>query len=385
MKIEKIHIKEIDDSFPLLYPTRSIEITTDKGTVITPNRGATGYEFNRKKILPSEITIENSITIHSKKFTGGEVAKLVSENGEYRKLVNAVDRSDHVTEYSTLHLCSFQLASMAKNFPAPMVTLAREENLNNFLSAVIEMQLEPNHDIISIPHFDLPFSQLQQVLKMTNDSIQKLDKEAMFTLDLRYPQFTELLDYVAEEFQSKIISLVYRKYRDVRHNYRHLRNYARRDIAFLMTEVERADLESTNLSTMHYLPFLGNDIYAVELPPPNIPEEGKPPKPKNPANIKVMNRNELTIESFPTKSTSNTEILEELGNVEYDKLSEKLSNIDQVRTDDRKYDIVNALTRIHELKVSTEEFMLLQEHINDRSSNDYVRKKRSFQSRLPPI
>ena len=70
LKIEKVHVAEIDDTLPLLHPTRSIEITTNKGTTITPNRVATSYEFNRKKFLPSEITIDNEVKVYSKKFSG---------------------------------------------------------------------------------------------------------------------------------------------------------------------------------------------------------------------------------------------------------------------------------------------------------------------------
>lgn len=383
MKIEGVHFEDADESFPLLLPSRSITIKTDKGTILTPNRGATAYEFNRKKLLPSEISVNNPCTIYSKKFSGGEVSRLLGTNTEFENQVKSIERSDHVSEYSTLHFCSFSIASTSTNGPAPMEILAKDDNLNEFLSSVIDMQVESNHDIISIPHIPLPFSELKKTLKMVNDSVTKLDKQPIFSLDLKYENFASTLQYLADDLQSMAINLIYRKYRQARNNYRELKKYVKRDIAFITTEIERIDIEHSNLSTMHYMPFLGNDLYAVDSPPPNIPKPGQLPKPKNLSNLKIINREELTLTSLNENKIANSTILSELGNPKEDKLEEKLQHLTEAKTDAAKYDIINALTRIHELRVSTHEFELLQTHVGEHSSKEYIKSKTKFEQRLP--
>ena len=44
------------------------------------------------------------------------------------------------------------------------------------------------------------------------------------------------------------------------------------DVKNVLTEIERIDFEHQNLSTMHYMPFLGNDMYAIEFWKPEFCE-----------------------------------------------------------------------------------------------------------------
>jgi len=383
LKIEKIRLIEVDDSFPLLYPSRSMEIKTSRGNITTPNRGATSYEFNRKKILPTEISVDNPFTVYLKKFTGGDVIRLLTKNDEFEQQVKLIERSDHVSEYSTLHLCSFQLATSSGTGPAPMTTLSEGNNLNEFLSSIIDMQIQANHDIISIPHFNLSLPMLKKTLKTVDETIQKLGKQPFFAIDLRYPDFAEILKFITDDLQSNFVNLIYRKYVQTRNNYRELKNYARKPVAFLMSDVERIDPDHANLSTMHYMPFLGNDLYAVELPPPNIPKKGEAPKPKNLANLKIFDKGELTIDPLINKTIDSATILSQVGNPELDNLKEKLDNVGEARLDGDKYEIINALTKIHELKTSSAEFSTLQIYVKERSSKNYIKSKLRLESRLP--
>lgn len=383
MRIEKVHLENVDDSFTLLSPSRTITIKTDRGSIIAPNRGASAYEFNRKKLLPSEIAINNPFTVYSKKFGGGEISRLLTTNTEFKNQTNSIERADHLTEYSTLHLCALSIASTSTNGPSPMAILSKDDNLNEFLSSIIDMQVETNHDIISIPHIPLPLVELKKTLKTVDETVQKLGKQVFFSLDLRYDNFSELLEYLAIDLQAPILNLIYRKYRDARNNYRELRKYVRKDIAFVTTEIERMDIDHSNLSTMHYMPFLGNDLYSIETPPPNIPKPGKPPKPKNLTNLRILNKDDLTLIPLNDGNIPNSKILSQLGNAVEDKLDEKLKHLTEAKSDSMKYDIINALTRVHELKISTSEFEQFQTHVTEKTSKDYVKSKTNFEDRLP--
>ena len=128
MKIERVKILEIDDSLDFLPPTRTIEIKTDKGNAITPNRCVTSYEFNRKAELPTEVTIDNPISVYHKKLTGKEVGNLISTNEEYGKQLTAIEKVDRLTEYSTLHTSTFQLYETSTVGESPMEIFTNGEN-----------------------------------------------------------------------------------------------------------------------------------------------------------------------------------------------------------------------------------------------------------------
>jgi len=385
MKIERVKILEIDDSLKLLQPTRAIEIKTNKGITITPNRCATSYEFYRKAELPTEITVDNPVSIYNKKLTGKEVENLLTTNEEYGKQLKSIEKVDRITEYSTLHASTFQLAESSSTGNSPMETLKEGENLDKFLRFLIDMQNEAMHDIVSIPALNLPLNTLKKELKNANDAIRKLNKQPLFSIDLKYDKFKEILDYVESEFQTNFINLIYRKKRDYPQHYDHLRNFARKDIAFIMTDVNRIDFDHEGLSTMHYMPFLGNDLFAVETPGLAIPKKNTVPKPKNITNLKILKEDELTIKSIIDNDVSSKKILDQIGNPLANDLDLNLSNIEEAKTDNKKYKILNALTKIQELKVSSEEFTKLTIHVRERSSKDYVKSKINLEQRISKI
>lgn len=385
MKIEKIHITSIDDSLPYLSPTRTIEIKTNKGTIFTPNRCATSYEFNRKQELPTATTIDNPVTTYTKRLTGKEVKDLLTTNTEYGKLLDSIEKVDRVTEYSTLHLPSIQVYATASKGPSPKQILAEGENLTKFLTMIIGMQDEAKHDIISIPHLDLPISELKIMLKNAKSSIEKLGKQPLFSLDMKYEKFPEVLAYITNDLQSNIINLIYRKKRDVPLHYLTLKDYARKDIMFVMSDVDRNDSSNSELSTMHYLPFLGNDLYSILQPAPAILKPEDRNKPKNIENLKVLDTRDLTVNPLLKKTVTVETIINEIDSKEEKQLRTILENITEARTDNQKYKVVNALTRVHELKSSTKEFSKLHKHVSEGSSKDYVKSKDNFDDRLKKI
>jgi hypothetical protein len=392
LKINQIRLKEVDDSFTLLQPSRTIEIKTDLGSIKTPNRGITGYEFNRKKTIPSELEINNPFSVYSKKFTSGEITRLLTtkrtgiqlpKESEFSHQIKLIEKAQHGAEYSLLHLCAFSIASTATYGPTPMEILSKNNNLVDFITLVLEMQIEAGNDVISIPHFNIPLSNLKKILTSIDRDLEKIGSIPFITIDLRYAKFPELLEFITSELNSNIINLTYRKYRETRPNYKELQKYVRKNIAFVLTEIERIDFEHQNLSTMHYMPFLGNDLYAIDLPPPNIQKPNAPPKTRNIANLRIFDSNDLTIVPLINQTISNSTILEQMGSENYEFLAEKLNSIGEASNDNTKYDIINAITKVHELTVSSQEMNSLQSHIDQRSSKDYVQSKLKFEQSLP--
>ena len=385
MKISNVNILNIDDSVDFLHPTRSLRIRTTDGYFDTPNRSVTSYEYNRKKNIPSEFSIENKTSIYSKKFSAGDISRLINSNDEFSKQVIGIERANSSAQYSILQLSSFSIAKTALRGPNPYEILSSDRNLDSFVSSIIDMQIEAGNDMISIPQMNLDFTRLTELYRRINRTLEKLDKQPIFNLDLKYEYFIPLLYFVYDNFSPLLINLTYGRYRDFRLHYKYLEKYADKDIAFILSNIERMDENHFNLSTMHYMPFLGSDLYAVDLPAPNIPVKGKPKKEKNLTNLKILNSNDMTFSPINTYQQPLDFILDQLEGTDNQMLQNIITNIPEAKYDEQKYDILNALTRVYELKVSSDEFNSLQNHIINKSSIDYVNDKKSFESRLRVI
>ena len=102
MKIERIRVREIDNSLELLQPARTVEIRTDRGSTVTPGRCVTGYEFNRKSQVPASIPITNPVSVYGKLVTGSDMDNLLNSNRWFGLQVRRLEKAARVTEYSVL-------------------------------------------------------------------------------------------------------------------------------------------------------------------------------------------------------------------------------------------------------------------------------------------
>ena len=399
-KIERIRVREIDNSLELLQPARTVEIRTDRGSTVTPGRCVTGYEFNRKSQVPSIIPITNPVSVYGKLVTGRDMDNLLNSNSWFGQQVRRLEKAARITEYSVLHVPVFELARTSSSGPSPAEILRSEKNRTRFLKQMIALQADAGYGIMSVPHLDLPLGDAKKIMRQADGAIRKLGGQPPFSADVRRPGFNEIVDYLAEDLQANLINLRYGKRRDFSQAYLraqpahvggrpsngkrrdfsqaylHLEKMAGRDVAFLMTGVARADHDHGDLSTMHYMPFLGNDLFAVEAPRPAISES----KTTNTANLKALHRDELTILPVTDPRMSDLDVLDVAGNPVSEDL--RLRNVKEAEHDAEKYAVINAITCIQDLLGSTAEFSEMAAHVRERSSRDYVRGKKGLESKL---
>jgi hypothetical protein len=59
-----------------------------------------------------------------------------------------------------------------------------------------------------------------------------------------------------------------------------------------------------------------------------------------------------------------------------------LEHYEEVRTDEDKYSVLNALSKVTELNSSFAEFTSFQKYVNDNSTKDYLQEKKVLQEAL---
>lgn len=167
----------------------------------------------------------------------------------------------------------------------------------------------------------------------------RLGGQPLFSADVRRLGLGDLLDYLADDMQATVTNLCYGKRRDVSQHYLHPESLAGRDVAFLMTGVARVDNDHGNLSTMHYMPFLGSDLFAVEAPLPVIsaarerravsaPRAGRP---RNISNLEALHRDELTVLKITDPRMSERAVLDLGGNPVSEDLRITVDNVEAER------------------------------------------------------
>ena len=118
----------------------------------------------------------------------------------------------------------------------------------------------------------------------------------------------------------------------------------------------------------------------------NVPqqeqESTKPPKPVKDKleYVRFFDRKSLQVKALSDEPS----IISELSN-QYEKdtvIENILEHYEEVRTDENKYSILNALSKVNELNSSSAEFTSFQKYINENSTKDYLQEKKVLQEAL---
>ncbi|MGA2682978.1 MAG: hypothetical protein ABSF44_14405 [Candidatus Bathyarchaeia archaeon] len=309
--------------------------------------------------------------------------------------------NNRIAQYADLRLTLIQPTVTQKTDPntheiiqpSPMNLLKEDKALRDrFLRFVIRLQEEAGISQISIPFIELPFSSFREMLLGIKRSCERSNQQPIFFVDPSYLDFEAAIDFITKELQAKIVGLIYRPYRNVPLSYETLFKYVDKDVAFLNTQVYRLDTQNRDISTMHYLPFLGNDLYSVMIPIPfgksdkNSPKiEGesiKPPKPPKDKldYVKFFDRKSLQVNALSDELS----IISELRNqYEKDSIIENiLEHYGEARTNEKIYTVLTALSKVNELNSSFAEFNSFQKYVNNNSTKDYLQEKKVLQEAL---
>ena len=389
-----VRLTTVDRSAPYLYPSRALEIKTRKGVISTPTRASTSYEYRQKGRVPSAIPIDSELSVDVVKLNYKNLQYLLNTNDYLVKLHRKIDLSSRLAQYSQIKVGLFQPTSSATidpktktvKYPSGMSILKDQAQLEKFLRIIINLQSLTDLELITIPALDLPLSVLKKVYLDIDRSVEKINRQPLFVVDMKYhyPEFSEIIDFLIKDLHANIIGLVFKDYFKTPQSYETISKYSDEDIAFLSIQVERSDAK-TNMSTMHCLPFMGGDLYSVAIPGPFIPNESKP-KVTNVHRlngIKLFNRQSLELNQISLYPQLEFKINDQYGGDPV--IKEMLDNYREAETDDKKYTMLNAFSRIDELKSSFTEFSNVQKFIREDSAKDYVRGKETLQKALKPL
>jgi len=392
--ITDVKVKEIDDSARYLYPNRRIEIKTSGRPIITPIRAATSYEYKEKAKVPTDITIDNPVSISVENLNHSRFEKFMQTNSYFTKLMGRIELNDRLAQYSDLKLVLLRPTVTPKRDPrtkeiikdSPMSLLRNNANLRDrFIRFIIKLQLDLDLNPITIPYIELPFQIFQDVSFQIARSLEQINRQPLFFVDMKYKEFESAIDWIANQIQSNAIGLYYRPFRTAPVNYDILSRYVDKDIAFISAQIRRYDPTYYDISTMHYLPFLGNDIYAVSTPSPFFTRDtGSRTRLRDRLqSIRLFDKNSLCLNQVRLASTTIDELIYEYRDDSV--ITNILRNYHEANEDADKLKVLRAFSKISELKDSSSEFIRLQDFVRQNSTRDYLQEKQVLQRTLQEV
>jgi hypothetical protein len=268
----EVRVKAVDEFSPFFYPSRTLEVKTSRGSIMTPVRAATFYEYNAKMKTPTAATIQSPILVNVKKLPPEVLHSLLTKNESFGSLLRKIEMANRAGQYASLRFTLLQPTKTSNPGGDGITsmrilqrsTTAREK----FLRLIIKLQQDAGMEIVTVPYIQLPFADMKKMIKDAHRDLMRLGLEPLFFVDVGHPQFEAIIRLLVDELKSNLVGLIQRRYAQYPLHYDFLRKYYNRNVAFLSVETKRYDEKFDDISTMHYLPFLGNDVYAVRVPTP---------------------------------------------------------------------------------------------------------------------
>jgi len=399
LAFKDVKIKSVDEKSPYFYPTRTLEIKTTGERIITPTRASTIYEYNQKITVPDIHPIDNPFSLSVRKMNVTSVQNFLEANGSYKRLFENVINEDDMMKYSSFRASIIQptinsykmkdkKTKKLKTVTSACDYLFREKALRNkFLRLVIKLQLDAELDVITIPYLKMPWSEYKNMVTDVSKELWKQEKEPMFVFDLNLPErgaFEDMLSFFIESADVKLLAFPHKSYSSAAISYYTLSQYAHKDVAFISFDVLRTFSRTNNISKMHTAPFIGTDVYAINTPR-FVPDPDKPKVERTSESIKFFNQPNLLIEPSAKRLTHPSQILKEMDEAGDKPLLRVLEEVIHKSNDQNRLKIVNAISKVHELKVSTKEFGTIQKRIKSDESAEYVKEKIILKNTLGSI
>lgn len=373
-----VKLKYTDDRMPYGYPIRSMEIRTNSGDITTPIRMVTNHEYNQKAQTPSDITLDDAASLYMGRFSGKALGDFLTEDRPYELLCNRL-RIHKQRTYARLGLALLKPTSNDRQQELFNI----EKYLQKFYRLIIRAQIDNGYDTISIP---IPRSTPGAKQVMT-DIYQMLEKEnlpCIFFFELG-KEFPELLRHAVDDLEQAIIGVQYKRFDKAVQSYEAIREYHDCDVAFIVANTQRHDYKFDNLSPVHYMPFLSNDIFATMVPNPMVPadlpadpqerdEEIKMRRQKRLFGLQLFDRDQLTLNPLVQKRFDIDKLLTEMGQPYDATLRAMLTNFEEAGTSDSdsKIQRLSAFTKVHESKASSAALYEFSKRIKENGVKEYV-------------
>lgn len=410
----EVRVRSVDQESPYAYPSRRVEIATSSGRVTTPNRAATLYEYNKKASVPTNMPLDNDVSLAVKRPNAATLAKFLEENGVARRWAGEMRGAARRMAYSALS--AYLVQPTTTDVPAkkkdgkevaPAVisgtTYLRSspEKMESFLRILLRLQVDAGLGVVAVPYLGLPLSEYKKTVRNVCKAAAGLGAEPMVAFDLEYQKggsgFKEAMSFLVRDMGVRLVAFPGRSYAGAALSYDALAGYAESDVAFISFDTDRPYQRLNPLSKMHAFPFIGTDIYAIRTPRfvPGAAKAGAGGAGAGGAggagagsaldSVKFFEPSSLTIRPSAERVGDPVALLDEIGERGNAQLRGMLEEYESARDNPDKAAALSSLSRVHELVSSTAEFGSLRDWIRKGETAEYVKEKPRLETTLADL
>lgn len=370
MVIEDIRIRHIDASetiSDLFYKNRILDVYTNKGKIMTPNRFTTNSEITARSQIPLSSPVPTDCCILFKPLTWPFMNNFhTNTSAKCAQLLRLNTQFNDLTKRSILRLSIFQPAKTA------LENMSIESKIRFAEMQAQYLQFMLNADIITYPYLDLPTSSYIDFINRNNRRNEHVS--TVFTLDMGMDEnsFKKILDHLIAPREPTLLALIHRDLKNNIGQYNYLASkYKEEKVAFIACQVPREDIY-TKLSMAHEIIHHSFDFVALEQ------RHGGGPLTPDLNKIRIFSPQQKSLDTLAnTLADNNRSIIDELRIPEYNFRDTQLVHrmIEGYRGAGRatiKFQKWFYLARLHEIVNSKIEFSHVQEAIRTRNVAEYI-------------
>ena len=338
----------------------------------------TNHEYNQKAQIPSDITLDDKVSFFLGRFSNNALYKFLTEDRPYESLCSRLYIHKQ-RAYAHLNIALLKPTSNVEQ----RKLFSNEKSLQKFYRMIIQAQIDNGYNpiSISIPRF---MPNANKVMTDIHKMLERRNLPCVFFLEMDQ-EFPELLHHVVDNLGHSIVGFQYKRFDKAVQSYEAIRSYHDKDVAFIASNTQRNDFKFGNLSTMHYMPFLSNDIFATMVPSPFVPND-LPDDPRERDEmlrslrlrrlhgLQLFDKKQLTLNYLIQKRFDIDQLLTEIDQPNNSAIRSMLTNFEEAGTsaNDLKIQRLSAFTKIHESKASSKELGDFSKRIRENGVREYI-------------
>jgi len=390
--IRRVKLLNIEEGKKLPYKARSTLIEIREGTNTyrwkSPIRIQTQQYLKAKAKIPSEISIFSPMGIAHYLLGLEKMQKLLTSNEYASRQIYKLRVVNATFLHFPIRSFLFQPSTQAREYLGQNPIIAER-----FMRLIINFAREAGFNTVLIPFLDMPLNDwLRLYEKIVNeyyDVFAHIVPVIPIKLEPSYLEklIVELKNKFIETDIIQLMGFIYTRYRTAPISHEVIwENLKEENVAILLTNVERNISFLNDISGLHYESFVLGDIFSPKI----TRFYGGKSKPIE-HRIRFFNRSYLTVNTLSNiflEKRINT-LVEELKAVystDYEEMvQEAIINYKEAENDEKKYAILNAISKIHETVMSNIEFETTSKFVERGETEEYVRQKEILKKSLEKV
>ena len=357
---------------------RNLYVKTKKSSLVFPQRITTSSEYRSKSSIPTEIPLLDTLASPSSKLTRTELQQLFTSNKMASSIFMRYMKSVELMTHSKLVLPVLLFTNTSKEILQNIST----DKYEILLEMWIRFQIEMSADVFTLLSFYNESQKKINMEKMKDLISSDIEVAPNIDMSMEHSSFSKFLKEIfvlAENDEIHMINLIYSDFSKYPLNHTLIHKNRDKNIIFSLVDSKirenHTDASLVNYSLNTYADIVGSYVYHKG--------GGSSPSPPKLSNIRVLNRNKLSLDAIPSylSEYGKANIIDDIGSSDYF-FSDALENYKEAKNNPKKYSMMKQISKIQQFNATQKELTIEREYIEKSEIDDYIKEKEALKNLL---